>query len=75
MDEQKAPEATKAPEAPKAQAEKKPVVTRKYSSAQTGAEVTIVHDPNVGTYTETEGKTITVHKNPPRIQGRLVEVK
>jgi hypothetical protein len=41
--------------------------------------MTIVHDPNAGTYTETltapEGKTVTVHRGISHAWARFEEVK
>ena len=71
-DEKAAPEAKKPA--------KKPVTTRNFILPGSDVKMTIVHDPNAGTYTETltapnGGKTVTVHRGVSHAWARFEEVK
>jgi hypothetical protein len=59
---------------------KKPVTTRNFILPGTDVKMTLVHDPNAGTYTETltapdSGKTVTVHRGISHSWARFEEVK
>jgi len=63
-----------------AKPEKLPITTRNYTLPGSNVKMTIVHDPNAGTYTETLtapdcGKTVTVHKGISHSWARFEEVK
>jgi len=59
---------------------KLPISTRNFILPGSNVKMTIVHDPNAGTYTETLtapdcGKTVTVHKGISHAWARFEEVK
>lgn len=61
-----------------APAKLKPCTTQEYKDPETGAIVTIAHDPNKGLYVETRiigySTTVTTHQTAPHEWARLVKI-